>query len=124
MEIEIKEYKYRTTCAVRRCKNRSELAIGVHGESPATDIIICWEHFKEIVEKGGPMVAEKFGIKPAGGAEVTALQAEIELLANELDGLKKTLESRDAEIERLTREKKPAVHTARTAKSVKGGRKK
>jgi hypothetical protein len=124
MEIEIKEYKYRSICDVRRCNSRSDLTIGIPGESPAANFNLCWDHLRQIVEKGAPMVAEKFGIKPAGGAEVTALQAEIELLANELDGLKKTLESRDAEIERLTREKKPAVHTARTAKSVKGGRKK
>jgi peptidoglycan hydrolase CwlO-like protein len=135
MDIEIKQFQYRSICDIRRCNNRSELTIGVPGESPATNFNVCRDHLKQIVEKG----AELFGLQFATDDLIKQLEAkdlEIEQLHKkldeaggntnlqaEIDRLNLEIEASGTEIKRLENalaQNKPA---AVTESKGKGGKK-
>lgn len=61
MEIEIKDYGYRSMCDVRRCSERAVWSIGVPGESKLFYHNFCEKHLKEIIVKGFAILSAKHG---------------------------------------------------------------
>lgn len=142
MDIEIKSYPYKSACDIRRCSARSELSIGVPGESPATNFNTCRDHLRQIVEKGAEVLGLSFMTDDivkqleAKDAEIEQLQKKLEessgnaALQSEIDRLNIELEASATEINRLTVEmeilKQKAASNIDKAETdtAKGGKKK
>ena len=69
-QIEIKKYSYRSICDVHRCSERSQVSIGIAGESPAFNHNYCEVHLKQIIDKGLKYFVENYGRESLNDIEV------------------------------------------------------
>jgi hypothetical protein len=99
-QIKIEKYTFRSACDIHRCTGRSEVSVGVPGESKVFNHNYCEEHLKQIVAEGIKYFMDNYG--PDSLNEIDALKNSIdpeehEALQKMCDELLEKLKEKKAE---------------------------